>query len=83
MKLRNSLGGRQTKVFEYGDSDYFGVLAFLGDAPRAASFKATGPLKVALMDRLALKRVLRLLETILERNPQRYAMIMQGKGILN
>jgi hypothetical protein len=55
----------------------------LGDAPGAASFKATGPLKVALIDRLALKRVLRLLETILERNPQRYAMIMQGKGILN
>jgi cAMP-dependent protein kinase regulator len=77
------VGGRQTEVSEYGNSDYFGVLALLGDAPRAASFKATGPLKVAWIDRLALKRVLGPPETILERNPHRYAMFMQGRGILN
>jgi CRP-like cAMP-binding protein len=77
------VGGRQTKVSEYGNSDYFGVLALLGDAPRAASFKATGPLKVAWIDRLALKRVKGPLETILERDTHRYAMFMKGKGILN
>jgi cAMP-dependent protein kinase regulator len=77
------VGRRQTKVSEYGNSYYFGVLVLLGDAPRAASFKATGPLKVGWIDRLALKRVLGPLETILERNPNIYAMLMQGKGILN
>lgn len=81
--LKNSVGGGTTKVFEYGKSDYFGELALLKDQPRAASIKATSSLKVAWIDRLSFKRVLGPLETILERNTDRYAQFMKEKGILN
>jgi cAMP-dependent protein kinase regulator len=81
--LKNVAGGGQTKVFEYGKNDHFGELALPRDAPRASSIQATGALKVAWIHRLAFKRVLGPLETIPERNTDRYVKFMNEKGILN
>jgi len=60
------------EVFHYKEGDYFGELALLNDAPRAASVIAKGTVKVASLDRRSFKRLLGPIEDILTRNTSRY-----------
>ena len=59
-------------VKNYGPTDYFGELALLKNAPRAASIIADTDCKLFCLDRLAFKRLLGPLENILQRNSQTY-----------
>lgn len=61
-----------TEVYKYGPGGYFGELALLKGAPRAANVIAKTPLKCAMMDRRAFKRLLGPLEDILKRNAAAY-----------
>lgn len=56
----------------YYKGDYFGELALLKDAPRAASVMAVTDCKVLSLDRPAFKRLLGPLEDILKRNSEAY-----------
>ncbi|OMJ93287.1 hypothetical protein SteCoe_3748 [Stentor coeruleus] len=60
------------EVYQYGPGGYFGELALLKGAPRAANVIAKTPLKCAMMDRRAFKRLLGPLEDILKRNARDY-----------
>lgn len=62
-------------VMRYKRGDYFGELALMRDQPRAASVKATSPLKVVSLDRRSFKRLLGPVESILSRNAGRYEMV--------
>jgi len=56
----------------YKSGDYFGELALLKNAPRAANVIATTKLKVASLERSSFKRLLGPLEEILKRNIEAY-----------
>lgn len=60
------------EVHQYGPGGYFGELALLKGAPRAANVIAKIPLKCAIMDRRAFKRLLGPIEDILKRNASEY-----------
>lgn len=64
-------------VKEYRPGDYFGELALLDGEPRAASVIAVGDLRCVVMDRLAFKRLLGPVETILRRNAAKYAEVLE------
>lgn len=57
---------------EYKPGDYFGELALLKNAPRAASVIAKTNCAVVWIDRETFKRLLGPLEDILVRNMQKY-----------
>jgi cAMP-dependent protein kinase regulator len=65
-------GKAPEEVLKYEPGGYFGELALLKGAPRAANVIATSHLKCAIMDRRAFKRLLGPLEDILKRNASGY-----------
>lgn len=69
------------EVKAYSSSDYFGELALIKNAPRAASILATSELKCVSLDRHSFKRLLGPLEDILKRNAQKYDEIIAKKSL--
>lgn len=65
-------GEKEAKVLDYNKGDYFGELALLRNEPRAASVIAKTDCKLLVLDRLAFKRLLGPLETLLQRNSETY-----------
>ncbi|KAF9770387.1 hypothetical protein IL306_012072 [Fusarium sp. DS 682] len=61
------IGQPDNKVRHYKKGDYFGELALLNDAPRAASIVATSPVKVGSLGKNAFQRLLGPVEGILRR----------------
>jgi len=70
--------GAEEVVFQYTENDYFGELALLKDEPRAATIKATSALRVAWLDRGSFKRLLGPLESVLERNTDKYSKFVKS-----
>jgi len=66
------ISGKPKEVRQYKTGDYFGELALLKNAPRAASVYARTQLKVASIDRDSFKRLLGPLDQILMRNMASY-----------
>lgn len=64
--------GLEEVVYQYKDNMYFGELALLKDAPRAASIIAKTQVRLAVIDRYSFKRLLGPLENILKRNAEAY-----------
>lgn len=60
-------GSVENKVFHYRKGDYFGELALLNDAPRAASIVAATDVKVASLGKNAFQRLLGPVEGIMRR----------------
>lgn len=60
-------GDPSNKVLDYDKGDYFGELALLNDAPRAASVVATTDVKVASLGKSAFQRLLGPVEGIMRR----------------
>jgi len=58
-------------VNNYKSGDYFGELALLNDAPRAATVRASSSLKVAKLDKRAFQRLLGPIRDIMARNDPR------------
>ncbi|OIW31571.1 camp-dependent protein kinase regulatory subunit [Coniochaeta ligniaria NRRL 30616] len=68
--------GSETPVMHYKKGDFFGELALLNDAPRAASVVAKTDVKVATLDKPAFQRLLGPVEGIMRRT--RYAGVKSG-----
>ena len=64
-------------VMSYKSCDYFGELALLKGEPRAATVIADSDCKLLTLDRMAFKRLLGPLETILQRNSEAYVKYMK------
>jgi cAMP-dependent protein kinase regulator len=75
-----SKGGKEEIVFKFKANDYFGELALLNDAPRAASIKATSKLKLCSIERDAFKRLLGPLEDLLKKNSSKYEKYLKQGG---
>lgn len=67
-----SEGGSEVKVAKIGKGDYFGELALIYDAPRAATVKATTPVKCVILSKADFIRLLGPVMTILQRNQEHY-----------
>jgi cAMP-dependent protein kinase regulator len=68
--------GNTNPVMEYKKGDFFGELALLNDAPRAASVIAKTDVKVATLDKPAFQRLLGPVEGIMRRT--RYDGVASG-----
>ena len=71
-------GKEPQKVKEYESGGFFGELALLKNEPRAASIIADTNCKCLYLDRMAFKRLLGLLENILQRNSEYYIKYMKN-----
>jgi len=60
--------GNQNSLHKYKKGDYFGELALLNDAPRAASVVASSDVKVATLSKEGFQRLLGNVESIMRRN---------------
>ena len=69
-------GEPSNKVLDYKKGDFFGELALLNDAPRAASVVASSDVKVATLGKNAFQRLLGPVEGILRRT--RYQGVKSG-----
>ena len=69
-------GQPAVEVMQYKQNDYFGELALLKDAPRAANVIAKSQIRVAKLDRLTFSRLLGPLDQILMRNMEAYQSYM-------
>ena len=72
---KKSTTGAADVVIEIGAGSYFGELALLNAAPRAASVAAVTAVKLASLDRASFARLLGPCEDILKRNAAKYAEI--------
>ena len=72
-------GAAAQEVKQYGPGEYFGELALLKNAPRAATVTARTELKVATIDRDSFMRLLGPLDDILHRNIEQYASVLAGQ----
>eukprot|EP00455_Lapot_gusevi_P044843 TRINITY_DN565_c0_g1_i7.p1 TRINITY_DN565_c0_g1~~TRINITY_DN565_c0_g1_i7.p1 ORF type:complete len:682 (-),score=261.92 TRINITY_DN565_c0_g1_i7:417-2462(-) len=63
------------EVYRYKRGGYFGELALLSDAPRAANVIASGSLKCVMLDRSSFVRLLGPCDEILKRNSTEYELI--------
>jgi cAMP-dependent protein kinase regulator len=68
--------GNAIPVMKYKKGDFFGELALLNDAPRAASVVAKSDVKVATLDKPAFQRLLGPVESIMRRT--RYEGVKSG-----
>ena len=73
--------GKDELVFKFNTNDYFGELALLKNAPRAATVVSRGRLKVCSIDRDSFKRMLGPLELLLSRNIERYERFIKNMEI--
>jgi len=66
--------GEEVKVFEYSVNDYFGELALLNNDKRKASIRVTSDSSVVVsLDKNSFKRLLGPIESILQRNVEKYS----------
>lgn len=70
------IGESENKVLHYKKGDFFGELALLNDAPRAASVVAASDVKVASLGKNAFQRLLGPVEGILRRT--KYETVKSG-----
>ena len=79
--FKSDKAGKEIKVFEYKENDYFGELALLNSNTRKASIRVTSDkMLIASIDRESFKRLLGPIEGILERNKDRYQKYADQKG---
>lgn len=71
--LKQSNDGPVVDVGTLGAGKYFGELALIHDAPRAATVAAVGPVKCVSLDAKAFTRLLGSLMDLLKRNMETYA----------
>ncbi|KAF4669237.1 hypothetical protein FOL47_002626 [Perkinsus chesapeaki] len=64
--------GKEKSVRDYAIGDYFGELALLRNAPRAATIKATSDATCLVIERRAFKRLLGSLEDLMARESKLY-----------
>eukprot|EP01071_Lankesteria_metandrocarpae_P006094 Lankesteria_metandrocarpae@DN423_c0_g1_i1.p1 len=70
--VKSFKGKEPVQTMKYQSGDYFGELAILRNAPRAATIEAVNDVMVAYLNRQAFKRLLGPMQTILERNAAQY-----------
>jgi cAMP-dependent protein kinase regulator len=73
--------GIDKAVHRYKKGDYFGELALLNDAPRAASVVSTSEVKVATLGKNGFQRLLGPVEGIMRRNDPSKAAIQDGDSV--
>lgn len=71
--------GKEEIVLEYKKGMYFGELALLKNEPRAANVDAKTDCVLLTLDRMAFKRLLGPLETLLKRNSEAYVKYVNTK----
>ena len=71
--LKTNAKGKEERVFEYKENEYFGELALLNGDKRKASIRVTSDkMVVASLSKDSFKRLLGSIERILERNQSKY-----------
>jgi cAMP-dependent protein kinase regulator len=73
--------GVDKAVKQYSKGDYFGELALLNDAPRAASVVSTTEIKVATLGKNGFQRLLGPVEGIMRRNDPSKAALDEGDNV--
>lgn len=73
---KNTIDQTPEVVLHYKANDYFGELALLRNAPRAASVIAQTEVCVAFLDRGSFNRLIGPVENILRRNFKKYEKFM-------
>jgi len=78
--LKLTQDGKEDRVFDYKENDYFGELALLNGDKRKASIKVTSDrMVVASLSNVSFKRLLGPIEKILERNKSKYDIYMSSR----